>query len=261
LVEPPHECLPCVLRKTFIRIRGRHERSSTRHEWPTPRAKARCAPRTITLDGYNASHRAARELKADGSADTKLRSSKYLTDVFDKTFWRGRAIFSLHGGVTVWPRAGIGMQARHAALLCQFQAGRRVLVQAERCRSTFRLWLLAAAGSSRSSGSRPGYMPAAAGCATGRPRRNAGPARAAGRRSWRPRSYRRRTARQARPQELDDVDLTVQRGRCPAPLLPFPNSCRQRIGDPEGSERNPTRIPGCRRAPCSKGGLEPTRSG
>jgi transposase-like protein len=46
------------------------------------------APRTITLDGYAASHRAVRELKADGllPAETKLRSSKYLTDVFDKAF-------------------------------------------------------------------------------------------------------------------------------------------------------------------------------
>ncbi len=39
-------------------------------------------PRTITLDGYAASHRAVRELKADGSlpANTRLRSSKYLNN-------------------------------------------------------------------------------------------------------------------------------------------------------------------------------------
>ena len=38
------------------------------------------APKTITLDGYAASHRAVREMKADQflSADTTLRSSKYL---------------------------------------------------------------------------------------------------------------------------------------------------------------------------------------
>lgn len=37
-------------------------------------------PRTITLDGYAASHRSVRELKADGSlpTDTEQRSSKYL---------------------------------------------------------------------------------------------------------------------------------------------------------------------------------------
>jgi transposase-like protein len=50
------------------------------------------APRTTTLDGYAASHRAVREMKADGQlpADTKVRSSKYLTDVFDKTFFIAR---------------------------------------------------------------------------------------------------------------------------------------------------------------------------
>ncbi|MCW3476400.1 transposase [Limobrevibacterium gyesilva] len=45
-----------------------------------------CAPRTITLDGYAASHRAVREMKADGTLpdDTKLRSSKYLNNVIEQ---------------------------------------------------------------------------------------------------------------------------------------------------------------------------------
>jgi transposase-like protein len=45
-----------------------------------------CAPQTITLDGYAASHRAVRELKADGSlpTDTKLRSSKYLNNLIEQ---------------------------------------------------------------------------------------------------------------------------------------------------------------------------------
>ena len=39
-------------------------------------------PRTITLDGYAASHRAVREMKTDSQlpTDTKLRSSKYLNN-------------------------------------------------------------------------------------------------------------------------------------------------------------------------------------
>jgi transposase-like protein len=43
-------------------------------------------PRTITLDGYAASHRAAREMKTDGqlSADTKVRSSKYLNNLMEQ---------------------------------------------------------------------------------------------------------------------------------------------------------------------------------
>ncbi len=44
------------------------------------------APRTITLDGYAASHRAIREMKADGQLpeDTKLRSSKYLNSLVEQ---------------------------------------------------------------------------------------------------------------------------------------------------------------------------------
>jgi hypothetical protein len=44
------------------------------------------APRTIPLDGYAASHRAVRELKADGwlPAQTKLRSSKSLNNLIEQ---------------------------------------------------------------------------------------------------------------------------------------------------------------------------------
>jgi transposase-like protein len=44
-------------------------------------------PRAITLDGYQASHRAAREFLGEHRRGkrTNLRSSKYLTDVFDKS--------------------------------------------------------------------------------------------------------------------------------------------------------------------------------
>jgi transposase-like protein len=43
-------------------------------------------PQAITLDGYAASHRAVRELKAEGllPADTKLRSSKYLNNLIEQ---------------------------------------------------------------------------------------------------------------------------------------------------------------------------------
>jgi transposase-like protein len=43
-------------------------------------------PRTITLDDYAASHRAVREMRADGQlpADTKLRSSKYLNNLIEQ---------------------------------------------------------------------------------------------------------------------------------------------------------------------------------
>ena len=43
-------------------------------------------PKTITLDGYAASHRAAREMKAEGllPADTEVRSSKYLNNLIEQ---------------------------------------------------------------------------------------------------------------------------------------------------------------------------------
>src|SRR5471032_43977 len=43
-------------------------------------------PKTITLDGYAASHRAVREMKADGllPEDTKVRSSKYLNNLIEQ---------------------------------------------------------------------------------------------------------------------------------------------------------------------------------
>ncbi|WP_459252235.1 IS6 family transposase [Paraburkholderia sp. RL17-337-BIB-A] len=44
------------------------------------------APETITLDGYAASHRAVREMKADGllPEDTKVRSSTYLNNPIEQ---------------------------------------------------------------------------------------------------------------------------------------------------------------------------------
>ena len=43
-------------------------------------------PETITLDGYAASHRAVREMKADGllPENTKVRSSKYLNNLIEQ---------------------------------------------------------------------------------------------------------------------------------------------------------------------------------
>ncbi|WP_408366376.1 IS6 family transposase [Paraburkholderia sp. RL18-103-BIB-C] len=43
-------------------------------------------PKTITLDGYAASHRAVREMKANGllPEDTKVRSSKYLNNMVEQ---------------------------------------------------------------------------------------------------------------------------------------------------------------------------------
>ncbi len=66
-------------------------------------------PQTVTLDGYAASHRAVREMKADGSlpADTKQRSSKYLNNLIEQD----------HRGVRQRIAVMLGLkQFRHAAV-------------------------------------------------------------------------------------------------------------------------------------------------
>ena len=68
----------------------------------------RRAPQTITLDGCAASHRAVRELKADGSlpSDTKLRSSKYLNNLIEQD----------HPGREATHRCDVGLQAAFGTL-------------------------------------------------------------------------------------------------------------------------------------------------
>ena len=58
-------------------------------------------PKTITLDGYAASHRAVREMKTDGllPADTEVRSSKYLNNLIEvrhEVAYRSCSHFSRH---------------------------------------------------------------------------------------------------------------------------------------------------------------------
>ena len=86
-------------------------------------------PRTITLDGYAASHRAVRELKADGSlpANTKLRSSKYLNNLIeqDHRVVKQRIVVML--GFKEFTNAAItiaGIELLHRIRKGQFRLGR-----------------------------------------------------------------------------------------------------------------------------------------
>jgi hypothetical protein len=68
-------------------------------------------PRVIVTD----------KLKSYGVAQREIlpriehRQSRYLTDVFDKTFLVWCLCYFLLARVIAWPRAGIRMQARRAA--------------------------------------------------------------------------------------------------------------------------------------------------
>jgi hypothetical protein len=71
-------------------------------------------PKKITIDKSGANTAAIESHNAETEAGIEIRQIKYLTDVFDKTFLVWSCYFLL-ARVTAWPRAGIGMQARHAA--------------------------------------------------------------------------------------------------------------------------------------------------
>ena len=73
-------------RTVDFRLSARRDVAATKAFFRKAIKSQRRCPQTITLDGYAASHRAVRELKADGSlaADTKLRSSKYLNNQIEQ---------------------------------------------------------------------------------------------------------------------------------------------------------------------------------
>ena len=84
-----------------------------------------CAPQTITLDGYAASHRAVRELKAEGSlpADTKLRSSKYLNNLIEQDHRSVKQRIAVMLGFKVFRNAAItiaGIELMHRIRKEQF---------------------------------------------------------------------------------------------------------------------------------------------
>ena len=89
------------------------------------------APRTITLDGYAASHRAVRELKADGllPAETKLRSSKYLNNLIEQDHRGVKQRIATMLGFKGFATAAItiaGIELMHRIRKGQFGLGRLV---------------------------------------------------------------------------------------------------------------------------------------
>jgi transposase-like protein len=88
-----------------------------------------CAPQTITLDGYAASHRAVRELKADGllPADTKRHSSKYLNNLIEQDHRGVKQRIAVMLGFKWFKNAAItiaGVELMHRIRKGQFELGR-----------------------------------------------------------------------------------------------------------------------------------------
>ena len=69
-----------------FRLSGKRDVGATKAFFRKAMKTQGSAPRTITLDGYAASHRAVREMKTDGQLppDTKVRSSKYLNNLIEQ---------------------------------------------------------------------------------------------------------------------------------------------------------------------------------
>jgi transposase-like protein len=73
-------------RTVDFRLRARRDVAAAKAFFRKALKSQRRPPQTITLDGYAASHRAVRELKADGFLPTeaRLRSSKYLNNLIEQ---------------------------------------------------------------------------------------------------------------------------------------------------------------------------------
>src|SRR6516164_5787945 len=92
------------------------------------KSQQRC-PRTITQDGYTASHRAVRELKADCSLpeETKLRSSKYLNNLIEQDHRGVKQRIAVMLGFKEFGNAAItiaGIELLHRIRKGQFGLGR-----------------------------------------------------------------------------------------------------------------------------------------
>jgi putative transposase len=93
-----------------ILMQGRRSATAAKRFFKRLLTGLRYKPRRIVTDGLRSYRVARREVLPEA----KHRTSRYLTDVFDKLFFEGPC-YCPPARVTAWPRAGIGRQARRAA--------------------------------------------------------------------------------------------------------------------------------------------------
>jgi putative transposase len=93
-----------------ILVQGRRNATAAKRFFTRLLAGLKYKPKRIVTDGLRSYGAAKREVLPD----VRHRTSRYLTDVFDKLFFRAPC-YCPPARVTAWPRAGIGRQARRAA--------------------------------------------------------------------------------------------------------------------------------------------------
>jgi putative transposase len=93
-----------------ILVQGRRNATAAKRFFKRLLAGLKYKPKRIVTDGLRSYGAAKREVLPD----VRHRTSRYLTDVFDKLFFRAPC-YCPPARVTAWPRAGIGRQARRAA--------------------------------------------------------------------------------------------------------------------------------------------------
>jgi putative transposase len=93
-----------------ILVQGRRNATAAKRFFKRLLAGLKYKPKRSVTDGLRSYGAAKREVLPD----VRHRTSRYLTDVFDKLFFRAPC-YCPPARVTAWPRAGIGRQARRAA--------------------------------------------------------------------------------------------------------------------------------------------------
>jgi transposase-like protein len=93
-----------------ILVQGRRNATAAKRFFKRLLAGLKYKPKRIVTDGLRSYGAAKREILPD----VRHRTSRYLTDVFDKLFFEVPC-YSPSARVTAWPRAGSGRQACRAA--------------------------------------------------------------------------------------------------------------------------------------------------
>jgi transposase-like protein len=94
-----------------VRLSETRDMEAAKAFFRSAKAVTGVTPARVTTDGHDSYPRA---IRTELNESVKHRTSQYLTDVVDKTFFADWCYF-LPARVTAWRKVSIGMRARYAA--------------------------------------------------------------------------------------------------------------------------------------------------